>query len=260
MIHVPMLNRIIGISLVCVALSSTGFAQKRSIPSATLLMIVKAEDERRWDADLRDLFSSPNALVRKRAALAAGRIGDETSIDALTNLLEKDADPSVRAVAAFALGEVESEAGANVLLAQLKNKNDLVELRARSIEALGKIAAALPREKEARQRELGAAIIDTLKSESAQPIILLGLTAALRSRPADAGPTLAKFLTHADARVRADAANALARLRLKDGTEQSRKQLASDLDPIVRANAARLLGIAEDKQSVDALLARVTDD
>jgi cyclophilin family peptidyl-prolyl cis-trans isomerase/HEAT repeat protein len=252
-----MLKRIIGISLVCVALSSASFAQSAA---TTLLKIVKAEDERRWDADLRDLFSSPNALVRKRAALAAGRIGDESSIDALTNLLEKDADPSVRAMAAFALGEVESEVGANALLAQLKNKSGAVELRARAIEALGKIAAALPREKEARQRELGAAILETLKSESGQPVILLGLTAALRSRPADAGPTLAKFLTHANARVRADAANALARLRLKDGTEQSRKQLASDLDPIVRANAARLLGIAEDKQSVDALLARVTDD
>jgi cyclophilin family peptidyl-prolyl cis-trans isomerase/HEAT repeat protein len=252
-----MLKRIICISLVCVALSSASFAQSAA---TTLLKIVKAEDERRWDADLRDLFSSPNALVRKRAALAAGRIGDESSIDALTNLLEKDADPSVRAMAAFALGEVESEVGANALLAQLKNKSGAVELRARAIEALGKIAAALPREKEARQRELGAAILETLKSESGQPVILLGLTAALRSRPADAGPTLAKFLTHANARVRADAANALARLRLKDGTEQSRKQLASDLDPIVRANAARLLGIAEDKQSVDALLARVTDD
>ena len=252
-----MLKRIIGISLVCVALSSASFAQSAA---TTLLKIVKAEDERRWDADLRDLFSSPNALVRKRAALAAGRIGDESSIDALTNLLEKDADPSVRAMAAFALGEVESEVGANALLAQLKNKSGAVELRARAIEALGKIAAALPREKEARQRELGAAILETLKSESGQPVILLGLTAALRSRPADAGPTLAKFLTHANARVRADAANALARLRLKDGTEQSRKQLASDLDPIVRANAARLLGIAEDKQSVDTLLARVTDD
>jgi cyclophilin family peptidyl-prolyl cis-trans isomerase/HEAT repeat protein len=252
-----MLKRIIGISLVCVALSSASFAQSAA---TTLLKIVKAEDERRWDADLRDLFSSPNALVRKRAALAAGRIGDESSVDALTNLLEKDADPVVRAMAAFALGEVESEVGANALLAQLKNKSGAVELRARAIEALGKIAAALPREKEARQRELGAAILETLKSESGQPVILLGLTAALRSRPADAGPTLAKFLTHANARVRADAANALARLRLKDGTEQSRKQLASDLDPIVRANAARLLGIAEDKQSVDALLARVTDD
>jgi HEAT repeat protein len=188
-----MLKRIIGISLVCVALSSASFAQSAA---TTLLKIVKAEDERRWDADLRDLFSSPNALVRKRAALTAGRIGDESSIDALTNLLEKDADPSVRAMAAFALGEVESEVGANALLAQLKNKSGAVELRARAIEALGKIAAALPREKEARQRELGAAILETLKSESGQPVILLGLTAALRSRPADAGPTLAKFLTH----------------------------------------------------------------
>jgi len=250
-----MLNRIIGVCLVCLALSPAGFAQNQ-----TLLRIVKAEDERRWDNDLRDLFSSPNALVRKRAALAAGRIGDESSIDALTNLLEKDADPGVRAMAAFALGEVESEAGANALLAQLKNKNGLVELRARTIEALGKIAAALPREKEARQRELGAAIIEALKSESAAPVILLGVTAALRSRPANAGPTLAKFLTNPNPRVRADAANALARLRLKDGTEQSRKLVASDLDPIVRANAARLLGIAEDKQSVDALLARVTND
>ena len=251
-----MLKRIIGISLVCVALSSASFAQN----AATPLKIVKAEDERRWDADLRDLFSSRNAQVRKRAALAAGRIGDESALDALTNLLEKDADPTVRAVAAFAIGEVESEAGANALLAQLKNKSGPVELRAQAIEALGKIAAALPGEKEARQRELGAAILETLKSESGQPVILLGLTAALRSRPANAGPTLAKFLTHANARVRADAANALARLRLKDGTEQSRKLLASDLDPIVRANAARLLGIAEDKQSVDALLASATAD
>ncbi|HEX7334668.1 MAG TPA: peptidylprolyl isomerase [Pyrinomonadaceae bacterium] len=255
-----MLNRIIGISLVCVALSSASFAQKQ-----TLLQIVKAEDERRWDDDLRGLFSSPNALVRKRAALAAGRIGNEDAIGALTNLLEKDADPSVRAMAAFALGEVESEAGANALLAALKNKSGLVELRARAIEALGKIAAALPREQEARQRELGAAILETLKAEPGQTaantsLVLLGVTAVLRSRPANAGSTLAKFLTSSNSRVRADVANALARLRLKDGNEQLRTLLTSDLDPIVRANAARVLGVTEDKQSVDALLSRATDD
>ena len=260
-----MLNRIIAISLVCVALSSASFAQKRSIPAATLLVIVKAEDERRWDDDLRDLLSNSNALVRKRAALAAGRIGDEDAVGPLTNLLEKDADPSVRAMAAFALGEVESEAGANALVALLKNKSGLVELRARTIEALGKIAAALPREKEARQRELGAAILETLKAEPGQSaantsLVLLGVTAVLRSRPADAGPTLAKFLTSSNSRVRADVANALARLRLKDGTDQLRKLLTSDLDPVVRANAARVLGASEDKQSVDALVARATDD
>jgi cyclophilin family peptidyl-prolyl cis-trans isomerase/HEAT repeat protein len=243
-----------------VALSSASFAQKQSIPASTLLQIVKAEDERRWDDDLRKLFSNPNATVRQRAALAAGRIGNEDAVGALTNLLEQDADPGVRAMAAFALGEVESETGANALLAVLKNKSGPVEIRARTIEALGKIAAALPKEKEARQRELGAAILEALKSESNTSVVLLGLTAALRSKPADAGPTLAKFLTSANPRVRADAANALARLRLKDGADQLRKLLTSDIDPVVRANAARALGVSEDKQSVDALLARATDD
>src|ERR1044071_3081804 len=110
-------NRIICALLILIALTSTVFAQRRSIPAATLLLITKAEDERRWDDDLRKLFSSPNAVVRQRAALAAGRIGNEDSIVSLTELLEKDADPNVRAMAAFAIGEVESEKGANALVA-----------------------------------------------------------------------------------------------------------------------------------------------
>src|SRR5690348_2654377 len=48
-----------------------------SVPSATLLRIVKAEDERRWDGDLRNLLTSSNPAIRTRAALAAGRIGNE---------------------------------------------------------------------------------------------------------------------------------------------------------------------------------------
>jgi len=105
-------------------LISVTFAQKRakqSIPPATLLLITRVEDERRWDDDLRNLLSSPNAAVRRRAALAAGRIGNEGSVAALANLLETDNDAAVRSMAAFALGEVESAAGANVLLTTLKN-------------------------------------------------------------------------------------------------------------------------------------------
>ena len=255
----PMLNKIICALLICIALASISFAQKRSIPAPTLLLITKAEDERRWDDDLRKLFSSPNALIRKRAALAAGRIGNEDSLASLIELLEKDADPSVRAMAAFAIGEVESEKGANDLVAVLKTASSSVELKARAVEALGKIAGALPREQEARQRELGAVILETLNTAAEsrstdQSLILFGLTAALRSRPANAGPTIVKFLNSANPRVRADAANALARLRLKDGIEQFRSLLASDPDPIVRANAARVLGIAEDKNSYEALV------
>jgi cyclophilin family peptidyl-prolyl cis-trans isomerase/HEAT repeat protein len=249
--------------LIGIVLTPVSFAQKRSqpkIPLATLLTITKAEDERRWDDDLRKLFSSSNPSVRKRAALAAGRIGSEESIDALKGLLEKDTDLTVRSMAAFALGEIESLAGADALLATLKTNNRAIDLRARAIEALGKIAAALPREQQTRQRDLGAAILDALNSARDRQTILFALTAVLRSRPADAGPALAKYLSHADPRVRADAANALARMRLKDGNEQLRRLLTADLDPIVRANAARVLGVTEDTQSFDALLARATGD
>ena len=258
-----MLNRIITTFVVCILLASTALAQKQSIA----VTIMQAEDERHWSDELMQLLSSQSPAVRKRAALAAGRIGDEGAVKPLSEMLEHDADNSVRATAAFALGEIEAESGANALLAVLKNTSAPPEIRSRAIEGLGKIAAALPREQEARQRELGAAILDALKFELDRPVRgipdasvpVLGLTAALRARPANAGPTLARFLSNPDPGMRADAANALARLRLKDGVEQLRK-LTSDSDPIVRANAARVLGIAEDKQSYDTLLALATND
>jgi cyclophilin family peptidyl-prolyl cis-trans isomerase/HEAT repeat protein len=267
MIHIPMSNKITAAAIVCLVLASTVLAQTRLVHQPIVVTITQAEDERRWSNDLMQLLANQSPVVRKRAALAAGRIGDEGAVRSLTYVLERDTDTSVRAMAAFALGEIEAESGANPLITVLKNTNAPVEIRARAIEALGKIAAALPREQEARQRELGSAILDALKYELIRPVrglpdtsvSLLGLTAALRSRPPDAGPTIAKFLDNPNSRVRADAANALARLRLKDGLEQLRK-LASNIDPIVRANALRVLGIAEDKPSYETLLAHAVDD
>lgn len=234
------------------------------VPMPILVRITQAEDERRWDDELRGLLAHRDAAVRKRAALAVGRIGDERSVSALTALL-KDSDADVRAMAAFALGEVESVGGADALVAIVKS-TERGELRARALEALGKIAAAVPVEQQARQRELGVVIREALDVEAAQLSIsdrltvLLGLTAALRSQAADAGPTIAKFLSSRDERVRSDAANALARLGLKNGNEQLRKLLVNDPDANVRANAARVLGVTQDKASLDALLTRAVDD
>jgi cyclophilin family peptidyl-prolyl cis-trans isomerase/HEAT repeat protein len=81
----------------------------------------------------------------------------------------------------------------------------------------------------------------------------------LRARPAQAGPVVAVFLSHTDARVRADAANTLARLRSKDANERLRA-LLNDADAVVRANAARALGAAEDGGAFEALLDRSTND
>jgi cyclophilin family peptidyl-prolyl cis-trans isomerase/HEAT repeat protein len=168
-------------------------------------------------------------------------------------------------MAAFAIGETESGAGADVLLAAI-NTSQPSEVRARAIEALGKIAAALPKEQETRARELGATVLEALKFESGQRsasnrlAILLGLTAALRAKPTNAGPVIARFLGYSDPRIRADAANTLTRLRLKDGNDQLRKLLTDDADPVVRANAARGLGAAEDKSAFDSLLDRALND
>jgi cyclophilin family peptidyl-prolyl cis-trans isomerase/HEAT repeat protein len=241
--------------ILIVVVSATALAQNN-----VAIRIMKAEDERRWDTDLKQLLASPIAAIRKRAALAAGRIGNEDSVSALAGLL-KDADVDVRAMAAFAIGEVEAASGADPLLAILKDEKEPPIVRARAIEALGKIAGAMPREQEARRLALGAAIIEALKHETSDRLTaILGLTSALRSRPANAGPTIAKFLSHPDARVRADAGNTLARLRLNDGNDQLRKLLNTDTDPIVRANAARVLGATEDKASFDSLLKHATDD
>ena len=71
-----------------------------------LLQIVRAEDERRWDNDLRDLFKARNANVRARAALAAGRIGNDQAVADLITLRKEMMSRKCEPLAAFALGEM----------------------------------------------------------------------------------------------------------------------------------------------------------
>jgi len=229
------------------------------------LQIVRAEDERRWDNNLRDLFKARNANVRTRAALAAGRIGNDQAVADLIPLLQGNDEPEVRAMAAFALGEIESALGADALVAVLSEIRES-RLRARAVEALGKITAALPKEQTTRAHQLAAVVLEALNFEASRRsapdglTILLGLTAVLRAKPDDAGPIVARFLGYSDPRVRADAANTLARLKLKDGNDELRKLLIGDPDAIVRANAARVLGVTDDKRAYDDLLDRALRD
>jgi cyclophilin family peptidyl-prolyl cis-trans isomerase/HEAT repeat protein len=230
-----------------------------------LLRIVRAEDERRWDDDVRSLFTARNAHVRTRAALAAARIGNEEAVADLISLLQKDDESEVRAMAAFALGEIESPLAADALVSVLKDNRN-TEAHARALEALGKITAALPKENEARAQELAAVVLDTLSFENRKRsapddlVVLLGLTAVLRTKPANAGPVVVAFLHYSNPRIRADAANTLARLKLTDGNAQLRQLLVNDPDPVVRANAARVLGATEDKAAFESLLDRSLKD
>ena len=106
-----------------------------AIPAATLIRILRAEDDRRWDEQLQSLLSDKDARVRKRAALAAGRIGDERALPALADLLKSDPDNDVRQMAAFAIGETESYAGSDALYRILVDTSQPREISARAVEA-----------------------------------------------------------------------------------------------------------------------------
>ncbi|HEX8637519.1 MAG TPA: HEAT repeat domain-containing protein, partial [Pyrinomonadaceae bacterium] len=168
--------------LLCAA--SSVFAQ---IPAKTLISVIKVEDELRFDQTLEKLMKSADAKTRVRAALAAGRIGDERAVSALINLLENDSAPEVRTMAAFAVGEIESAKAADAVLRVLKNAQAPDSLRARAVEAAGKIAAA--NAKDEKSKILGEAILDVLETEDRRAakqnreVVLLALTAALRAKP-----------------------------------------------------------------------------
>ncbi|HEX8637111.1 MAG TPA: peptidylprolyl isomerase, partial [Pyrinomonadaceae bacterium] len=78
--------------------------------------------------------------------------------------------------------------------------------------------------------------------------------------PEETDLIVARFLTNLDARVRADAANTLSRIRAKNASEQLRAMLLTDSDPVARANAARALGAAEDKDSYNILMESALSD
>src|SRR5262249_29172751 len=142
-------------------------------------------------------------------------------------------------------------------------------VRARAVEALGKIAAALiaaapagsgaEKAPDDRLSATRAAIVDALRfedsrrSRSDKSTILLALTAVLRAKPEGTGPLVTWFLDYADASIVATTLNTMARLRMKDATERVR-ELLNHSDAIVRANAARVIGAAEDKGALDAVL------
>ncbi|MCA1637466.1 MAG: peptidylprolyl isomerase [Acidobacteria bacterium] len=127
--------------LFCFTVQTT-FAQ---IPIQVLVQISKAEDELRYDKRLEDLMMNPNEKIRERAALAAGRIGNERAVPMLTNLLLNDAE-DIRATAAFAFGEIESIKATDTILAntlsRLRSKIANEKLRAMLLSDNDPIARA----------------------------------------------------------------------------------------------------------------------
>jgi len=119
-----------------------GEAAKKRAPSPPsyiemLGRILEMEDTRSTGGtELERLLRHPEPGIRRRATLAAGRIGDPALVPPLVELMN-DHEPQVRQVAAFALGLAGDAAAVERLVAALKDGEALV--RGRVAEALGRI-------------------------------------------------------------------------------------------------------------------------
>jgi len=87
-------------------------------------------------SDLIKLLNDPEARVRRRAALAIGRVGLAEGVEPLTKLLN-DPEIEVRQMAAFGLGLIGDPSARPALLAALKDPQPV--LQGRAAEALGQI-------------------------------------------------------------------------------------------------------------------------
>ncbi len=224
--------------------------------------------------DLATLITDSEPRVRRRAALAIGRVGLPAGIQPLTNALS-DADPEVREMAAFALGLIGDVVAAPALLNALSDASPLV--RGRAAEALGQIDA---KEKdqvfpEAR-RQVGDAIGRMVSEYGGSPAVTslaaddekwpaapeaeafrLGVFALVRLGTYE--PLAAAVLGPGDRPVTAWWPVAYALGRIGDRRAQpALTQLLRAAGTYSPAFAARGLGAIKDAASVDALLALVS--
>jgi cyclophilin family peptidyl-prolyl cis-trans isomerase/HEAT repeat protein len=239
-----------------------------SIPPSINARIIQLEDERNLNGDeLSGLLKHRSAAVRERAALAIGRIGDKLGTDALIAMLEHEESEPARAMAAFALGEMEDARGVSALMAVVEREKESLSVRARAVEALGKIAGV-----QANAGALGKTAVDRINqlliaqlpdsrtSLEQKPLTSLTITSLMRIRSLASVEPLARQLKSNDAEIRAQAANALARLRQPiEAVVPALIDALNDADVDVRANAARALGVSKDARAVEPLIKLLGD-
>src|SRR3954451_7064443 len=105
-----------------------------------LAPILAAEDARDWRADLfQKALVAPDSQVRRIAALAAGRIGDQRATPLLLQVLDQP-DSTVRIAAAFGLGLLRDSTAVEPLIQRLTGLPPLdTATAAEAVTALAKI-------------------------------------------------------------------------------------------------------------------------
>jgi cyclophilin family peptidyl-prolyl cis-trans isomerase/HEAT repeat protein len=196
------------------------------------------------------LLDSSQPQVQEWCALGLGRIGDPRALPWLYEALGAR-QASVRAAAAFAVGEIEdrdllrgegreSDARASAVLRSML-EDPALTVSMRATEALGKIGT------EADASAI-AGRIDRVRydgSPGQHAYLSLAITALMRLKGVAARPALERLAGFDDPELQWRAVNALYRLRAKE-SQPLFERLLQSRDPDVRAHAARALGVCGD--------------
>ncbi len=216
--------------------------------------------------DLVPLLGDPDPLMRRRAALAIGRVGLVAGVQPLLPLL-KDADPDVRQMAAFALGLIGDRSASAPLQAALTDTSYVV--RGRAAEALGQIgdAGSAPliamMAKQAAEQGKVAALAPDLERYPMEPAAAeafrLGIEALVRLKVYNA--LAAAVLDPSGRPITPWWPVAYALSRIEDPRAvPALTMLLNGPGTYTRAFAARGLGLAKTTAAVERLLALVKPD
>ena len=239
----------------------TAFEQK-------MRWILQLEDQRQLrggGGDLLALLTDQEARIRRRSALAAGRVKLPEAIPALTTTLQSEADPEVRQMAAFAMGLIGDALAAPALMTALTDADPMIQGRA--AEALGMIAH------KAAAQPIGAMIATHITGNALGGIhpddmgypkasgveaVRLGIFALVRLGSYDA---LAAVLVDQNGRPRSRWwPVAFAFQRINDPRAAAvLLDLFNGEGQLTRAFAARGLGALKNQQAAGALLAAAED-
>ena len=213
--------------------------------------------------DLLRMLTDGEARIRRRAALAVGRVGLPAGVPPLVELM-KDGDAEVRQMAAFALGLIGDRSARDPLIAALADESPL--MKGSAAEALGLIGDAAAAEPIGRMvagiAQSGVLIrlpsdADEARRDTPAAAFKLGVVALTRLKAYDqlagavidpAGTLRTTWWPVAFALQRLEDKRALPALLV----------LAKEPDPYARAFAVKGLGALKDRAALPVLLPLVS--
>ncbi|MEW6050699.1 MAG: peptidylprolyl isomerase [Candidatus Zixiibacteriota bacterium] len=236
--------------IVLVAVGAYYFYDKNRVrgQSEKLAQIIHDEDRREFSARLKGYLADPNVEIRRRAALAVGRIGDKRGSELLYTLV-MDSSLDVAGAAAFALGLMQDRRYASKLIEVAIDLPGAVA--ASAVEAAGRLTDSSMTEMpdriarfledpspEVREAACNALFLCRAKSKAAELVSLAS--------------------TETDSLVKERALYALARMGAPEGERIYVESLA-DADPAVRAWAVRGLGAVSSPEAEHYLAIALND-